>query len=388
MIFVSFKLLIWTSLLKWYKGVCVKCIKKWALSRPLKQRIVIGSFLGNVLDSNCIELANVLVKKYPVVFAYNKKLKVGVLDPEVIVVSHTSLRHIKYLHSSQILINNVRYNNLLKKHPNQIYIQLWHGIPYKKIVFDQSDVSAAWLKSTKYLYLAGFLKEIDKWDYLCSQNAYTEERLRSCFLYDGRVIQANYPSDLALIRPVLESDVQKIKAHLQIVESKKIIFYAPTFREYCWDQEYGYRLSGILPDVFYEAYPDYIFLVRAHYLVKESLKLDHLKNVIDVQDYPYIDDLYKVSDLLITDYSSVLFEYARTEKPIICYQADLEEYQAKRGLYAVDLASFGIQITETWEAIDLESSLNKNTHLSKMFDLIECTLVEEIQKLILKHMLN
>lgn len=362
-----------------FKGWRINRLKKHYNEKQLQPHILIDSFKGNKLDSNCIKIANHLAKKYQVIFSTNQLEHCWSLDQSIKIVTFGSTQHIKCLHSAKFIINNVRYNSLLTKHPQQTYIQIWHGIPYKKLVFDQADISAAWIKSNKYKYLAGFLNEVNKWDYLFAQNQYTADKFRSCFLYDKELIQANYPCDISSTKPNDEEIVQ-LKKSLNIPLNKKIILYTPTFREYAWDTDKGFLLSGLLPEAFFAKHCDYVFLVRAHYLINEQFNFAALNHLIDVTHYPFIEDLYHVSDHLITDYSSILFEFARFGKPIISYQSDHDEYVQKRGLYDISLADMGINTYTNWRDIQLD--FTQKSFLNDEFALVKNNLINEIDKII------
>lgn len=368
-----------------YKKYRLKWIKDRYPQKKLQPHIVIDSFKGNILDSNCIKIANHLAGQYRVVFATSQLNHIACLDPRITIVKFGSIRHVKYLHRAKVIINNVRYNSLLNKHPKQTYIQIWHGIPYKKLTFDQTDISAAWIKTNKYKYLAEFLYEINKWDYLFAQNQYTEDRFRSCFLYDKKLIQANYPCDLSDTLTNQEKVVQ-LKNALNIPLDKKIILYTPTFREYAWDHDKGFQLSGLLPEAFFQQNTDYFFLVRAHYMINEQFNFGALSHVMDMTHYPFIEDLYQVADLLITDYSSILFEFARFEKPIICYQNDYEEYVQKRGLYDLSLSDMGITTCTEWKNIQFD--FDKKSFLNDKFGLVNENLIDEIDKIVAEKMVE
>lgn len=366
------------KIVNFFKSYIIKSIKKHH-PKSLSNQIVIDSFLGESLDSNCIKIANNLAQKYPVIFATKKPELCDCLDKNIKTVKYGSIKHIKYLHNSRILINNSRYIDILSKRKAQTVIQIWHGIPYKKLVFDQADISAAWVRTNKYKYLAQFLKDVDTWDYLFSQNQYTADRFKTSFLYDKTLIQANYPTSMQK-DGISPKKIESIKHALNIPPDKKVILYTPTFREYAWDKVNKYLLSGILPESFFQKFSDYIFLCRTHYLIKEKFNLNSSNNIIDVTSYPFIDELYQISDLLITDYSSVLFEFARYEKPIICYQCDRDEYIQKRGLYDISLDDIGITMFTDWDKIVID--FDKRTHLSDAFGLVKSNLIDEIEEII------
>ena len=116
---------------------------------------------------------------------------------------------------------------------------------------------------------------------------------------------------------------------------KKVILYMPTYREYLVDEDFKTYLAPPIDLKKWqeELKSDYVLLIRAHYAVNAALEINENGFVMDVSDYPYINDLYVVSDILISDYSSSFIDYSILNKPMLCFAYDLEEYESKRGLY-------------------------------------------------------
>lgn len=154
--------------------------------------------------------------------------------------------------------------------------------------------------------------------------------------------------DLAV---VTAEEIQAIKKRLGIPAEKKIILYAPTFREFCRADD-GRNALGIPIDFTKWARvlgEEYVLLITAHYEVAKLLdELPQNDFVINAFKYPELNDLIKVSDILISDYSSIVFDYSIMERPIFCYGYDYDTYSAERGLYTdLDtLFSHGVLRTE------------------------------------------
>ena len=154
--------------------------------------------------------------------------------------------------------------------------------------------------------------------------------------------------DLATIT---EDEIKSIKDLLGIPQSKKVILYAPTFREFS-RAENGRNTLGIPFDFSkWEAAlgQEYVLLVTAHYEVAKLLdELPKNDFVINAFQYPVLNDLIKVSDILVSDYSSIVFDYSIMERPIFCYGYDYDTYSAERGLYTdlEQLFSHGVLRTE------------------------------------------
>ena len=174
----------------------------------------------------------------------------------------------------------------------------------------------------------------------------------SCFIEEG------YPRNDFLYNFKTE-DVIKVKEKLNIPSGKKVILYAPTWRDNQHNSNMGYTYkTEVNFDLLKEKLQnDYIILFRAHYLVANSFDFEKYKGFIyDVSRVDDINDLYIISDMLITDYSSVFFDYANLKRPIVFYMYDFEEYRDElRGFY-IDIKELPGKITKTEteliEAID------------------------------------
>lgn len=149
-----------------------------------------------------------------------------------------------------------------------------------------------------------------------------------------------------------EDEVKQIKEKLGIPETKKVILYAPTFRDYYKADDGSSALHIPMDFAKWQAQlgQEYVLLVTAHYEVAKLLDtLPKNDFVINAFGYPRVNDLLKVADLLISDYSSIVFDYAILERPIFCYGYDLETFQEYRGTYLdiQKLFSQGVIRTET-----------------------------------------
>ncbi len=150
---------------------------------------------------------------------------------------------------------------------------------------------------------------------------------------------------------VTEDEIRCIKKRLGIPQSKKVILYAPTFREFSRAED-GRNALGIPIDFskWEEALgQEYVLLVTAHYEVAKLLdELPKNDFVVNAFQYPVLNDLIKVSDILISDYSSIVFDYSIMERPIFCYGYDYDAYSVERGLYTdlEQLFSHGVLRTE------------------------------------------
>lgn len=298
------------------------------------KKIVFESFLGRTYSDNpkaIYEYMNSSPKysEYKLYWTFNDPK----IYPDVKGVKRIRIRYLYHLYTSKYIINNSRMPLLFKKRKGQIYVQTWHGTPLKKLVFDMDNVLLPNNNSEKYKQ--NFLKDVKDWDYLVSPNKYSTEIFKRAFRYTGKVLETGYPRTDELFR-YDNSSTDKIKNKLGINQDKIVVLYSPTFR----DDEFvkaGHYIQKILINFekMKKNHPNVIFLIRTHYLVKELIiEFPNADNYLDVSDYNNINDLFWISNILITDYSSVFFEYALLKKTIIFYQYDYEKYKdVLRGFY-------------------------------------------------------
>lgn len=291
------------------------------------------------------------------------KLIWGLNDKEI--EAHRSLNYVKIYSlkyflialKSKYWIASVNIERGLKfKKKSQIYLNTWHGIPIKKI-----GNAATGRKDYDFSYIDYFI---------C-----TSEYEKSIYIKDFKVkssslIMTGMPRNEILFQKYDNNVINTIKKRLGLDFKKKIILYAPTWRE---SSNNGSTYDIHLPidqDKWRDKLSnDYIVLLRAHpYTTK--LYLNHNKPFfIDVSSYEDVNDLIAISDLLISDYSAILFDYAITEKPMFCFAYDLDEYSINRGLY-IDLTN------EFPNGI----SQNEDQLLDKIINMNKDKLVNEIIK--------
>ena len=170
-----------------------------------------------------------------------------------------------------------------------------------------------------------------RYDYMISPSRYCSGIFKSAFNLKDNVIikETGYPRNDSLFK-YSKNDIKRIKKKLNISSKKKVILYAPTWRDNQHTSGIGYTYKlGIDLDVLKKYLSkDYVILFRTHYFVNNKIDLEKYKDfIVDVSEYEDINDLYIISDYLITDYSSVMFDYANLEKPIIYYMYDYDEYR-------------------------------------------------------------
>jgi len=301
---------------------------------PVKDNWVIcESFFGKSYSDSPKYIYEYLCKNYPGKFKFiwviNKRTKIPY---KPIKVRRFSIRYAYYLARCKYYVFNVRQPDWVVKRKGNVFLQTWHGTPLKRLVFDQEEVMTA-----SPLYKAQFYKHSRLWDYLVSANKFSSEVFRSAFLYDKEILEYGYPRNDLMYHPDKDKIAADIKRKLRIPEWKKTILYAPTWRddEYYGKGEYKFSLKLNLRLLRKELGNDYAILLRTHYYIADKLDVTGLEDfVVNVSGYDDITELYLISDILITDYSSVFFDYANLKRPILFYTYDLEKYRDMlRGFY-------------------------------------------------------
>jgi CDP-glycerol glycerophosphotransferase len=267
------------------------------------------------------------------------------------------------------VVNN-RMPEWVSPKPEQVFVQCWHGTPLKRLGHDVTIEMNAALNTSAEL---SWRYDIDavKWSCLLSPSPFTSERLTSAFNLKAlptrpRVIEKGYPRNDFIVKtlnsPERDTLIEEIKKGLGIPRGRKVLLYAPTWRDSIFRVDSGYG-SGEMPDFerMREALGDqWIVLLRAHYFIKSQKTVDVEEDfLIDVTEVSDVNGLYLVADALLTDYSSVLFDYANTSRPVIYYWPDFEEYQENiRGFYFDPATLPGDKCVTTSEVIDALSALD------------------------------
>ena len=232
------------------------------------------------------------------------------------------------------------------KRPGTTFIQTWHGTPLKKLALDMDTVHMAGEIGIED-YKANFKKNTKTWDYLVSQNHYSTQVFRRAFDFNKEMLEIGYPRNDILFKKDTPEDINKLKIQMGLPLDKRIILYAPTWRD---NQYYGlgkYKFNPALDfSRLIEEFDDTIILVKYHYLVVDSIDWGAYNGFIrPCKVSEDISLLYLVSDLLITDYSSVMFDYSLLRRPMIFYCYDLQEYKdSLRGFYFDFLDKLQVQL--------------------------------------------
>jgi CDP-glycerol glycerophosphotransferase len=232
------------------------------------------------------------------------------------------------LETADLVIANTHTDLEWAKRPGSTYLQTWHGTPLKRIHWD-----VLWAPEGR---LDRLQRDVDQWDHLISPNAVSTERLRGAFRFEGDLIETGYPRNDVLNAPDREVVRARVRANLGIPEGKTAVLYTPTWRD---DVVFAEDGADFVLDLDLDRFEerlgdDHVLLLRLHYMLTGRLAASAHSSVIDVSLHPEVSDLYLAADAMVTDYSSTMFDFAVTGKPMLFFTYDLDDYRDRqRGFY-------------------------------------------------------
>lgn len=254
-----------------------------------------------------------------------------------ILVRKGSREYRRYYAASRFWINNVTVPDYLTTSKHQIYIETWHGTPLKRLGCDIHTESDP--RQTMHHMHKRYRAKGKKVTYFPSPSPYYEEKIASAFHLSTEkrkpFIESGYPRNDQLFNTSTE-EIKQLKEKWQIPEGKKVLLYTPTWRDSSLDEEGHFSLpQGVdLKTVMEQLGEDYILLFRAHHQIGEKISFDDCGQIINVSEAEEINELYLISDLMITDYSSTLFDYANLMRPMVFHMYDRDRYDKEiRGFY-------------------------------------------------------
>uniref|UniRef100_A0AAU2A3U8 Bifunctional glycosyltransferase family 2 protein/CDP-glycerol:glycerophosphate glycerophosphotransferase n=1 Tax=Streptomyces sp. NBC_00093 TaxID=2975649 RepID=A0AAU2A3U8_9ACTN len=231
---------------------------------------------------------------------------------------------------SKYLVSNVSWEQRFAKRAGQVVIQTQYGTPLKRMGLDLQDRPAA-ARDTDFTAL---LADVDTWDHCLSANRHSTLVFERVFPGDYSTLETGQPRN-DVFQQATSADVTRLRESLGIPEGSVAILYAPTHRDYLR----GPRQTLDLERILRQLGPRYVLLARAHRVYGAPLTHASGGRLIDVTDHPNVESLCLASDALVTDYSSLMFDYANLDRPIVIHADDWEAYEAARGTY-FDLRAF------------------------------------------------
>ncbi|ULQ60043.1 CDP-glycerol glycerophosphotransferase family protein [Brucepastera parasyntrophica] len=321
----------------------IDCIKYYSLVVPYylfrivpikKYKIFISNYSGKGYSDNAKYIVeNILKQKldfdlvWSVIPGFNDSI-----PPQIRQVKYGSLRAKYEEATAKIWIDNSRKLTFVRKRKKQFYIQTWHGsVALKKIEKDAEDkLPCAYIEKAKH--------DSQLINLILSNSGFCTEMYKRAFWYDGEILESGSPrNDILIKKP--EDKKKKVYDYFHLDYNTKILLYAPTFRTDYNTDTYNIHFSEALSALSEKNNCKVVFLVRLHPNISErSENLFFSDTVINATFYPDMQELMLVSDILITDYSSSMFEFILMKKPVFLYINDYHEYMEERGFY-FDLTS-------------------------------------------------
>ena len=310
-----------------------------------KDLVIFISFHGRGFSDNPRAIYEALINdsKYSnlkYIWVINNHKQKNIYLDDVKIIDYNSLSFFYYMCKAKYWIINCKMPEYIVKKENQIYLQTWHGTPLKRLGHDiqVSEDTTFYRSGLNYEEMCKtYDVDVEKYNYMISPNKFCTEVFQSSFgINKERLIETGYPRN-DFITNATKEDIINIKNKYHLPLDKKIILYAPTWRDN------SYNVSGYTFELKADFYKwkeilkdEYIIVFKPHYLI-----VNKYENNEDLKDFLYsipanaeINELYVISDSMITDYSSVFYDYAVLNRPMYFYMYDLEEYREElRGFY-------------------------------------------------------
>lgn len=312
-----------------------------------KGRVLLSSYLGESYSCNPKYISEYLQKNYPekfeIVWAFKDTNKFQDISASKI-IKYKSISWFYYTITANVIIGN-NAAMWIPRRKGQLIIDTWHGGGcYKKVAADNKESSELAKYRTK---ISG--KEVNL--YLSSSKYFSDNVVRKSFMYDGEILSSGMPrNDVLFVKDInfINKIRTEIAAKYNFSSEDVIVLFAPTWRKGRLRSE-QLDIAMVKRAVSSKVGKSVVVLGRGHHTESGILE----KNVIDVSDFPDMQKLLIASDILITDYSSSMWDYSFTEKPCFLFTPDLEIYEKTPG-FDRDIHSWGFPVCETNDQLESE----------------------------------
>lgn len=301
------------------------------LRRPIDENLaVFSSYWGRGYACNPAAIhaaARRLAPHIKPVFLVTKD-HTGSLPDDVERVVIGSARYWEVMATAKYTFNNVNFEMAVKKRPGTVHVQTQHGTPLKCMGVDLVEYPAAAAAAGS---LGKLLQRVDRWDFNVSSNRHSTEVWERAYPGAYESLDVGYPRNDAFYTSTAD-DVAAIRRRLGVPDNRVAVLYAPTHRDYRTD---------FLPQLDLAAFcralgDDFVVLMRAHHSYAGAAGLEGMLRsgaLIDVTEHASPDEVCLAADALVTDYSSIMFDYANLDRPIVVYADDWDIYRETRGVY-------------------------------------------------------
>lgn len=277
---------------------------------------------------------------YRFIWFIKKHKKKGIKIEGAEIKEYLSIPYFYYMSKAKYWIINCKMPEYMKKKDEQIYLQTWHGTPLKRLGHDiqVSEDTTFYRSGMSYEEMCRtYDVDVEKYNYMISPNSFCTEVFQSAFgINRERLIETGYPRNDFITNATAE-EVLELKKKYNVPLDKKVLLYAPTWRDNSYVASgYTFELKADFMKWKEVLGEEYVVLFKPHYLIINKQASDPKLEgfLIPVQAEAEINELYVMSDCMITDYSSVFYDYAVLNRPIYFFMYDLEDYRDElRGFY-------------------------------------------------------
>lgn len=296
------------------------------------KKIVVCNYRGKGYGDNGKYIVDEIIKQnleYDIVWQLEKDLIESAHLPEQVrSVRYGSLKNLYELATAKIWIDNTRKAFSPIKRKEQYYIQTWHGsLALKKIEKDVESVL-----SKNYIYNAK--RDSKMADLFISNGSHISNLYKSSFWYDGEILESGSPRNDIMFSGDDEAVNERVRLFFNIDAKVKIALYAPTFRKTNDTDVYNLHYSNCIAALSEKFAGEWVILIRLHPNVSyRSNEMKYGNNIYNASLYDDMQELLAVADVLITDYSSSMFDFTLTRKPCFLYVPDVQEYMQDRTFY-------------------------------------------------------
>jgi len=254
--------------------------------------------------------------------------RVGALPPGTEHVVAGTPAYYRALARARYLVNNVNWPDRIVKRPGTTHVMTHHGTPLKMMGMDQLDHPAGAIDQD----FVAQMQRADRWDFSVTANAHTTIAWDRAYPCAYETLEVGYPRNDRLATATAD-EVAAVRAELGIEPGRRVVLYAPTYRDWLPDGGHVLELERLAEDLG----PDTVLLVRAHYFNVPAEAAGRgpagTGRIVDVSGHPVVEDLYLAADVLLTDYSSAMFDYAVLDRPVVIFAPDWATYRDVRGVY-------------------------------------------------------
>ncbi|HEX5782308.1 MAG TPA: CDP-glycerol glycerophosphotransferase family protein, partial [Solirubrobacteraceae bacterium] len=295
-----------------------------ARSAPLRDAVVYASFLGRQYSDSPRAIHEELVRReLPLEHLWVVRDGQCRVPESATVLREGSREYHEALATARFVVANDHFPDWLRRRPDQVCLQTWHGTPFKRLGFDVSD-----MRKTVRKFQRGWERQLDNWQYVLSPNRFSTPILRRAYAIEGEMLETGYPRVDVLAGEDRDARGAALRRRLGIPEGVRTVLYAPTYRDHVTDRRGRYRLDLQLDLERLRAAvgEDTVILFRKHHYVVDTVPATADGFVRDVSSYPDGTELMLAADVLMTDYSSMMVDYANTGRPMLFFTYDLDAY--------------------------------------------------------------